>query len=692
MEDGHAMSYSLAVDIGGTFTDVVLRGENGALTVDKTLTTHDDLLVGFFRGVDRVLDKAGVSPGDVDGIVVHATTIVTNALIERKGAPTALIATKGFGDVLAIRNEHRYEMYDPQIEFAEPLISREFTFEVDERVLADGTVLRSVNRAEIETLAAALRKKGVVSVAICLINSFRNPANEQAVAAILKAAMPKLYLSLSSSIAPQIREYPRTSTTAINAYTQPITEPYLRALAVRLEEMKVPNKPLIMLSSGGIIGAEVASRNPVRMIESGPAAGALAATYYAERLGLDRLLSFDMGGTTAKACLIEDRKPLVASSFEIDRIYRFCEGSGMPLTVPSIDMIEIGAGGGSIASVDNLGLLKVGPRSAGSAPGPACYGHGGTEPTVTDADVVLGLLDADNFLGGSMPLDKPAAEAAIRQLGDKLGTDLAQTAGGIYRVVAETMAAAARTHATDRGVDHRGLPLLAFGGAGPVHACAVGELLQSTAVIFPPQASVLSAFGTLVTSVRFDLVRSALGELDSLDWREVDRLLTEMSEEGLHALAEAGADDVSMIYGADLRYFGQQNELTISFERDPREGRDIGMIRRNFEAAYLAQYGVNPSHVPVEIVSWRLTVRGPDIASQDADTLPREAGKPKAHRPVLLWPDAGQVAVYDRADLASGQLVEGPAIVEERETTIVIPPHWEASVNAIGCVVAKRRA
>jgi N-methylhydantoinase A len=686
------MSYSLAVDIGGTFTDVVLRGDDGALTTDKTLTTHEDLLKGFFRCVDLVLDKAGLTPADIDGVVVHATTIVTNALIERKGAATALITTKGFGDVLAIRNEHRYEMYDPQIEFADPLIPRELTFEIDERVLADGEIARGVDEAEIEALARTLRKRGVVTVAICLLNSFRNPANEQKVATILKAALPDLYLSLSSTIAPQIREYPRASTTAINAYTTPVTEPYLRALAIRLAQLNVRNKPLIMMSSGGIIGADVASRNPVRMIESGPAAGALAATYFAERLGLDRLLSFDMGGTTAKACLIEDRKPLVASSFEVDRMYRFCEGSGMPLTVPSIDMIEIGAGGGSIARVDNLGLLKVGPRSAGSAPGPACYGRGGTEPTVTDADLALGLLDGDNFLGGAMPLDKPAAEKAILRLGEKLGTDLAQTAGGIYRVVAETMAAAARTHATDRGVDHRGLPLLAFGGAGPVHACAVGELLQSESVIFPPHASVLSAFGTLVTSIRFDLVRSALGNLESLDWSVVDRLLAEMSEEGLHALAEAGcaASDVRMIFGADLRYFGQQNELTISFERDPRAGRDIQMIKRAFEAAYLAQYGVNPSHVPIEIVSWRLTVRGPDIAVEDEKNANRVPGKPKAHRLVLLWPKA-EAAVYNRETLASGQDIAGPAIIEERETTIVIPPTWDAMVDAIGCVIAKRR-
>ena len=688
------MSYSLAVDIGGTFTDVVLRAEGGALTVDKVLTTHDDLLKGFFRGVDLVLDKAGVGAGQVDGVIVHATTIVTNALIERRGSPTALIVTKGFADVLAIRNEHRYEMYDPQIEFAAPLIPRDFTFELDERTLADGSIARPVDPAEVEAILAALRAKGVVSVAVCLLNSFRNGANEQAVGATLAARSPNLYVSLSSSIAPQIREYPRASTTAINAYAVPITEPYLRGLALGLREAGLPNQALIMLSSGGIIGAEVAGRNPVRMIESGPAAGALAAAWYAERLGLDRLLSFDMGGTTAKACLIEDRKPLVTGSFEVDRIYRFYEGSGMPLTIPSIDMIEIGAGGGSIASVDDLGLLKVGPRSAGSNPGPACYGQGGTAPTVTDADLLLGLLDGDNFLGGDMRLDKPAAEAAMARLGEALGADVDQTARGVYRIVAETMAGAARAHATDRGVDHRGLALLAFGGAGPVHACAVGALLQSTAVIFPPQASVLSAFGTLVTPIRLDLVRSALGDLAALDWDEVDRLLREMTSEGLTALVQAGCspEAVRLRFGADLRYFGQQNELGIVFDHDPREGRDIGMIRRVFETAYRAQYGVNPSHVPLEIVSWRLTAQGPKIAIEDVRRPNTQPGSPKSSRPVALWPTADWIPVYARSTLAQGQALSGPAIIEERETTVVLPPDWDAVVNEIGCIVAKARA
>ncbi|MBL8376876.1 MAG: hydantoinase/oxoprolinase family protein [Burkholderiales bacterium] len=684
--------YSLAVDIGGTFTDIVLRASNGALVVDKTLTTPRNLLEGFFAGVHAVLGKAGIGPSDVNGVVVHATTVVTNSLIERKGEVTAMLVTEGFRDVLSIRNEHRYEMYDPQIEFAPPLVPRELTYGVDERTLADGTVLKAPERAAIVDLARRLAELRVRSLAICFLNSYANPANERAVAAILREVAPELFVSLSSDVAPQVREYPRASTTVINAYTMPISLPYLRALAVRLREEKFANEPLIMLSSGGIIGVEVAGRNPVRMIESGPAAGALAASHYAEMLGLDRMMSFDMGGTTAKACLIEDRKPLVTGLFEADRKYRFKEGSGMPVTIPSIDMIEIGAGGGSIAHVDDLGLLKVGPQSAGAEPGPACYGRGGSQPTVTDADLVLGLIDADNFLGGEMKLDLAAARAATGRVGNKLGTGVNQTARGIFRIVAEAMAAATRAHATDRGVDYRGLPLFAFGGAGPVHACEVGALLQSTAVIFPPQASVLSAFGTLVTPVRLDLVRSALGLLESVDWTRTEHLIGEMADEGSSALANAGVarGDVSMTFGADLRYFGQQNEVGVSFDFDPRQTRDSAAIRAVFERAYLAQYGFNPSHVPVEIVSWRLTVRGPQVPFHPAASLATAPGAPKRVRPVHLWQDDQPVPVYGRTTLAAGQSFPGPAIIEERETTLVIPPGWRATIDRLGCVVATK--
>ncbi len=687
------MPTSLAVDIGGTFTDIVLRVGDGTLVVDKTLTTPADLLEGFFTGVEAVLRKARMTAKDVDGVIVHATTIVTNALIERKGPRTALLTTAGFRDVLAIRNEHRYEMYDPQIEFQPPLVPRDLTFGVPERMLADGTVTKSPERADIEAIADELRRREVRSVAVCFLNSYANPANERAVGAILRAHLPDIFVSLSAEIAPQIREYPRTSTAAINAYTMPISLPYLRALGKRLRVEGFANAPLIMLSSGGIIGAEIAGRNPVRMMESGPAAGALAAAHYAEVLELDRLMSFDMGGTTAKACLIEHRQPLVTGLFEADRKYRFKEGSGMPVTIPSIDMIEIGAGGGSIAYADGLGLLKVGPHSAGAQPGPACYGRGGTAPTVTDADLVLGLLDAGNFLGGDMKLDLAAATRAIDSVGTALGTPTHQTARGIYRIVAEAMAAATRAHATDRGVDYRGLPLFAFGGAGPVHACEVGALLQTKAVIFPPQASVLSAFGALVTPVKLDLVRSALGMLHAIDWPRVDAIFREMIDEGSAALKEAGckAIDIRIQFGADLRYFGQQNEVSVMFDEDPRVGRNHAAIRAAFEAAYHAQYGFNPTHVPVEIVSWRVTARGPQIpfhAAAHPHTVP---GRVKGMRPIHLWQPHQAVPVFDRAALGVDQRIDGPAIIEERETTVVIPPNWRATVDRFGCIVAVPR-
>src|SRR3954471_24154194 len=488
-------NYALAVDIGGTFTDVVLRSASGRTWVDKTLTTPESLDIGFFRAADAVLKKASVEPGAVTDVLVHATTVVTNAVIERKGPLTALLVTEGFRDILTIRDEHRYEMFDPQIEFPEPLISREMTFGVAERTLATGEVIKPVVTRQIEQIARELERKGVVSVAVSLLNAYLNPANERAVRDALQKRAPKLYVSISSDVAPQIREYPRTSTVAMNAYTAPITGPYLDALRHGLKQRGFVNDPLIMLSNGGVIGIDVAKRFPVRMVESGPAAGALAASYYAEVLGLDRLLSFDMGGTTAKACIIEDRHPLVVGNFEVDRIYRFKSGSGLPILIPSVDMIEIGAGGGSIASVSELGLLKVGPQSAGSMPGPVCYGRGGTQPCVTDADLVLGYLSADNFLGGDMKLDLAGAEKQLRVIAKKLGTSLPEAASGVYRVVGESMTAAARAHAIDRGIDYRGVPLFAFGGAGPVHACYVAELLESPVVIFPPLASVLSAFG-----------------------------------------------------------------------------------------------------------------------------------------------------------------------------------------------------
>lgn len=684
--------YALAVDIGGTFTDAVLLADDGRSFVDKTLTTHHDLLEGFFRGVDLVLGKAGVTPAAVDDVVVHATTVVTNALIERKAPPAGIVFTKGFRDILYIRDEHRYDMYDPQIEFAEPLIPRERTFVLDERIFADGTVGKAANSDDIAAVARGCQELGIASVAVCLLNAYRNPAHELLVRQVFAEVAPEVYVSLSSEIAPQMREYLRASTVAINAYTRPITGPYLGSLVTELQARGFRQQPLIMLSNGGVLGAGRAAQQPVRMIESGPAAGALVAGYFARLFDIPNLMSFDMGGTTAKACLIQNYEPLITGHFEVDRRYRFKPGSGMPITVPSIDMIEIGAGGGSIARLDQLGLLKTGPESAGSMPGPVCYGRGGTSPTVTDADVVLGIIDAARFLGGDMPLDAAAARAAYATLGEAVGRDAEQLAWGVFDVVCEQMAAATRTHATDRGVDYRGLPLLAFGGAGPVHACMVAELIEGTQVIYPPLASVLSAFGTLVSPVRIDLARSHVAALDAVVWPEVDAILDELVAEGRAALEEAGleAGEVSFAFGADIRYLGQQSELRIVLDADPRQAHDGAAIRERFEADYVAQYGLKLDGMPLEIVNWRVTASGTVPERHTARAQGRTPAEPRTTRNLFIRDRHVATPVFERAALALGQTVAGPAIVEERETTIFVLPGWTLSVHETGSLIATR--
>lgn len=684
--------HSLAIDIGGTFTDAVLLSSDGQSYVDKTLTTHNDLLEGFFRGVELVTARAGIAPQDVDDVVVHATTVVTNALIERKGPPVAMLLTEGFRDVLYIREEHRYDMYDPQIEFAEPLIPAERTFTLKERTFADGTIGTQVDADAVRDVIAQCRDKGIVSIAVCFLNSYRNGANEEEVRRIFAEEAPEIYVSLSSVIAPQMREYLRASTVAINAYTVPITRPYLLALIEELDKRGFKQQPLIMLSNGGVIGAERASTMPVRMIESGPAAGALVACYFSRIFDIPDLISFDMGGTTAKACIVQDHEPLVTGTFEVDRRYRFKPGSGMPITVPSIDMIEIGAGGGSIASVNDLGLLQVGPHSAGSMPGPSCYGRGGTDACVTDADLVLGVLDADRFLGGDMKLNLAASQAAFDQLGEKLNLPRNQAAWGVFEVVCEQMAAATRTHATERGIDYRGLPLLAFGGAGPVHACMVAELTESKQVIYPPLASVLSAFGTLVTPVQIDLVRSNVTTLDTLDWGDVVSVLDSMTGEGTVALTEAGIreNEIAFSFAIEMRYLGQQSEVRITLKDDPRQTRDTEAIRALFEAEYLRQYGLKLDGMKIEIVSWLVTASGvqPDRSASAQKGL-EGTGKAET-RPVQLRDGIHDVAVWQRGAITETDCIAGPVIIEERETTIFVLEGWNVSLHSSGSLVATK--
>jgi len=687
--------WRVAVDIGGTFTDVVLLdGDTGRVVVDKTLSTPARPLVGVTRGMTGALARAGLTPADVRAPVVHATTLVTNALIEGKTARAALVTSDGFGDTLLIRNEHRYDMYDLQIEFPPPPIPRSLTFEIGERTTADGAVLRAPEPAELDALVAAMGGRGIEAVAVSFLHSYANPTNEHLVAGVLAARLG-VPVCASADVAPQIREYPRTVTTACNAATMPVVGPYLDEFSAWLGEQGFGGGLLIMLSNGGVVSAEVAARNPIRMVESGPAAGALAGSWYARRHGFERLLCFDMGGTTAKSCLIEHGEPELTTDFEVARIYRFKKGSGFPVTIPSVDLVEIGAGGGSIARVDDLGLLKVGPDSAGAEPGPACYGRGGTNATVTDADVLLGNLDPGFFLGGDMPLDREAAGQVSAKLAEVLGTSSEDLAGGVHELVNQNMAAAARMHAIERGADLRGTPLIAFGGAGPVHACGVAELLESPSVVFPANASVLSAFGALVTPVRMDLARSLVRRLDAITVAEREAVLDDMRAEGRRVLTSAGVAeaDVTFRYAVDARYHGQGNEITIALGEGASWSVSEGEVAGRFAERYLAVYGMTIPGVPVEVVTWRVSAFAPAPAVSLATVAVVGTATPKGWRPVRFLRGAEPVAtpVYDRTALPVGQRVDGPALLEERETTAVLRPDWTAEVVADGSVLARRK-
>jgi N-methylhydantoinase A len=691
--------WRLAVDIGGTFTDVVLLdASDGSVLVEKTLTTPDNPLRGVQRGVAGLLAKASVKASAIQAPIVHATTLVTNALIEGKSASAALVTTAGFGDTMLIRDEHRYDMYDLQIEYPPPPIPRQRTFEIAERTLCDGTIRSAPTAAGLAALAGQLREQAVDAVAVCLINAYANPANERSVARALSSlGVP---VCTSSEVAPQIREYPRMVTTACNAATMPLVASYLAELRDWLAEVAFSGGLMIMLSNGGVVSSDMAERCPIRLVESGPAAGALAGMWYARKLDQPRLLCLDMGGTTAKACLVENFRALLTPDFEVARRYRFKKGSGFPVTIPSIDLVEIGAGGGSIAQVDDLGLLKVGPQSAGADPGPACYGAAGTEPTVTDADVVLGYIDPANFLGGDMRLDAAAAEQAVGKLADILKIPAADAAHGIHELVNQNMAAAARMHAIERGADLRGIPVAAFGGAGPAHACGLAELLDSPEVIFPANASVLSALGTLVTPVRIDLARSLVRILTDSEDPEREEVIEELRAEGRRVLAAAGVPgtDIGFRYGIDARYHGQGNEITIWLGEG--EGWEVTAQSAitEFSREYERVYGMSIPGVPVEVVTWRVSA----FAGDPALTMIEPGGHPRAGghaaaavgRQVRFWRAAPpeETPVYQRQALEPGMRIGGPAVVEERETTIVIRPGWSASVRPDRSLVATRAA
>jgi N-methylhydantoinase A len=687
----------IGVDIGGTFTDLVWVDEaTGAVRVGKLLTTPKDPSQAVEEGVVTLLHEAGGTTASVRALI-HGTTLATNALIERKGARVGLLTTAGFRDAVEIGREGRYDMYDLFIDPPVPLVPRHLRVEVDERVRADGSILRPLDETRAREAIGRLSTQGVEAVAICLLHAYRNPVHEQALARLCRELLPGVPVSCSCDVVPEIREYERTSTTSANVYVMPLMARYLDDLERKLQALGVPGRLYVMMSAGGIATPDTAKRVPIRLVESGPAAGALAAARMARQVGEDRLLSFDMGGTTAKACVIDRGEPQLAREFEVARADRFKKGSGLPIRVPVVELIEIGAGGGSIARVDRMGLLKVGPDSAGADPGPAAYGAGGREPTVTDADLLLGYLDAGFFLGGRMRLDVEAARRAIEErVARPMGLGLTEAAWGIHRVVNENMAAAARVHGIERGKDLRGYPLFAFGGAGPVHAWHVGRILRVPRVIIPHGAGALSAYGLLAAPLAFDFVRTAPQRLASADWGQINRLFEEMEAEGRRIVRGAGLAeaDIFVRRSAEMRYLGQGHEVDVPIPLGRLGAESAATIIASFESAYRLLYSRTPQGVPLEALNWRAVVSGPapdvlgqphgsaaDGRSGGAISGPRQV---KATRKAYFPEAAGYVdtAVYDRDALAPGAHFAGPAIVEERESTTVIGPGATVSVDA----------
>lgn len=663
----------IGADIGGTFTDVVLVDDRtGAFRLGKVLTTPNRPDDGVIQGVAEVV---GADAGTI-AYLVHGTTLFTNALIERKGALTALVTTRGFRDAVEIGREHRYDMYDLRLQRPAPIARRRHRFEVTERILSDGAVRVAPDRDEIREIAATLRDLEIEAVAVCLLNAYANAAHERIVGAALAAELPGASITLSSDIAPEIREFERTSTTLCNVYVKRIAERYLGRLEERTRDALHSDARLfVMQSNGGLLTAAQAVEAPIRLVESGPAAGALAAAHYGAALGLEDVLSFDMGGTTAKACLIVDGEPLLAPEFEVDRQYQFKKGSGLPIKTPVIEMIEIGTGGGSIAEIDALGRLKVGPQSAGSTPGPVCYGAGGTRPTVTDADVLLGYLNPDFFLGGDMTLDQAAAERAISDhIGAPLGLETLAAAWGVHQLANEAMASAARIHAIERGREISQFPMFAFGGAGPVHAYGVARILKLPQIVYPFGAGVMSAVGFLTAPLAFDFVRSHRTRMEAADWESVNRLLGEMENEGRARLAEAiGSAEIAFRRTADMRYRKQGFDVATPIPAGPLDASSADEIVAAFERTYEQLYGHVIPDTPIDVMSWRVVASGPKPELRLPDGVSKAGEARKGARRIYV-PDAGltDVPVYDRYRLTEGTTLLGPAVIEERESTAVI--------------------
>ncbi|MFZ3584235.1 hydantoinase/oxoprolinase family protein [Loktanella sp. DJP18] len=679
----------LGADIGGTFTDVVLE-VGGARYSTKVLTTYAAPEDAIVTGLHQVCAKAGITPDRIDQII-HGTTLATNALIERRGARTALITTDGFRDVIEMRSESRFEQYDLNLTLPLPLLPRNQRHTLVERMDADGGVLIALDRADVAALCADLRAQDYQSIAVGLLHSYANPAHERMIRDVLAEELPAVMVSLSSDVSPQMREYERFNTTVANAYIQPLIASYLHRLADRLAAEGAACPVFLMHSGGGIMDIATAADFPVRLVESGPAGGAVFAADIAARHGLDKVLSFDMGGTTAKICLIRDHTPKTARVFEVARSYRFKKGSGMPISIPVIDMVEIGAGGGSLAHVDAMNRITVGPESAGSEPGPACYGRGGTRPAVTDADLLLGKLDPATFAGGTIPLDAQAsAKAIMAHLGDALGMDATEAAWGLAEVVDENMANAARVHAVENGEDLSGYTMIAFGGAAPLHAARLCEKLGIARCLVPPGAGVGSAIGFLRAPFSFEANRSVFMPMTAFDADTVRAIFAEMRAEATAFVRSCDADaTIACDYKVFMRYKGQGWEIPVPLSRAVAEAADADAILSRFEADYAALFGRTVQGMTAEITVWSVNAQTPTAHAEPAKAAPDAPAPDRIGDRQLFDAALGRkldAGVFDRADMAPGAGIAGPAAITEDETTIIVPDSRTARALSDGCI------
>ncbi len=685
----------LGVDIGGTFTDVALEIGERRFT-SKILTTTKAPEEGVLAAIRAVIAEAKIEPAQV-ALVIHGTTLATNALIERKGARTALLTTEGFRDVLEIRHENRFEQYDVNIDLPPPLVPRRWRLPIRERINAQGKVLTPLDAASVDRALDTLEAQQIESVAVGFLHSFTNPEHEQRVGEAVAKRFPKMTVTLSSAVSPEMREYERLSTACANAYVQPLMGHYLGKLDTELKRAGFHCPLFLMTSGGGITTVETAIRFPVRLVESGPAGGAIFASRIAKQHELDQVISFDMGGTTAKICLIDRAQPQTNRLFEVARIYRFLKGSGLPLRIPVIEMVEIGAGGGSIARIDAMGRIAVGPDSAGSEPGPVCYARGGVEPTVTDADVVLGRIDPATFSGGSMSLDVAGAKHQVgSRLGERLGLSTELAALGVSEMVDENMANAARVHAIESGKDVRARTLIAFGGAAPIHAARVAEKLGIGRVLIPANAGVGSAVGFLRAPVAYEIVRSHLERVSTFDAGAVNRLLAEMRAEA-EAIVRRGAPEAKLVEqrSAFMRYRGQGHEIAVNLPVRAFTKDDGAQLTELFEAAYRRLYARAIPGVDVEILSWVVSVSAPAEGSLASPSpVKRYEPKPRSRRKVFD-PNTGEfleVPIYWRPELTPGARIKGPAVIAEAETSTVLSPLFDAEIDGFGYIALTRRS